>query len=70
MANTKTEESAITRYFKEVRSEMSKVVWPSREQAINLTIVVLVVMVAMAIFLGVLDLLFGELIQLLIQVVG
>jgi preprotein translocase subunit SecE len=72
MVKTKEQQkqNAGVRYFKEVRSEMSKVVWPSREQATNLTLIVLGVMVAMALFLGVLDLLFGELIQLLIRAAG
>ena len=70
MVKTKEQQNAGVRYFKEVRSEMSKVVWPSREQATNLTLVVLAVMVAMGLFLGVLDLLFGEMVQQLIRVVG
>ena len=70
MVKTKEQQNAGVRYFKEVRSEMSKVVWPSREQATNLTMVVLAVMVAMALFLGVLDLLFGEMVQLLIRYAG
>ena len=49
---------------------MKKVVWPSREQTTNLTLVVLAVMVAMGIFLGLLDLIFSEGVQLLIRAVG
>jgi preprotein translocase subunit SecE len=59
--------NAASRYIKEVRSELGKVIWPTREQTINLTIIVLVVMVAMSLFLGGLDVIFGGLIQLLIQ---
>ena len=70
MVKTKEQQNAGVRYFKEVRSEMSKVVWPSREQATNLTMVVLAVMVVMALFLGILDLLFGEMVQLLIRYAG
>ncbi|HEX8682278.1 MAG TPA: preprotein translocase subunit SecE [Ardenticatenaceae bacterium] len=70
VVKTKEQQNAGVRYFKEVRSEMGKVVWPSREQATNLTLVVLAVMVAMALFLGVLDLLFGEMVQLLIRYAG
>ncbi len=58
--------NAVARYFKEVRSELSKVIWPTREQAINLTLIVLVVMVVMALFLGGVDVIFSGLIQLLI----
>ncbi len=72
MAETKEPErsNAVVRYLKEVRAEMSRVVWPSREQAINLTLIVIGVMIAMGVFLGVIDLLFGELIQLLLTTVG
>jgi preprotein translocase subunit SecE len=59
--------NAVSRYFKEVRSELSKVIWPTREQAINLTLVVLVVMVVMSLFLGGVDAIFSGLIQLLIN---
>lgn len=68
--NEQQDQNAVARYLKEVRSEMSKVIWPTREQTVNLTVIVLVVMVAMSIFLGVLDYAFGGLIQLLISVVG
>lgn len=68
--NEQQDQNAVKRYLKEVRSEMSKVIWPTREQTMNLTSVVLAVMVAMSIFLGVLDYVFGGLIQLLISVVG
>ncbi|MBM3190150.1 MAG: preprotein translocase subunit SecE, partial [Chloroflexi bacterium] len=34
-------ENRIVRYFKEVRAELSKVVWPSRRNATNLTAIVL-----------------------------
>ena len=35
--------------------ELRKVVWPSREETTNLTVVVLVVSIAVGIFLGVID---------------
>ncbi|MDQ4078846.1 MAG: preprotein translocase subunit SecE [Chloroflexota bacterium] len=69
MAKTKEQQSAATRYFKEVRAEMSKVVWPSREQATNLTLTVLAVMLAMGVFLGLLDFIFGEMVQLLLTAI-
>jgi preprotein translocase subunit SecE len=67
---TKERQNAGARYFKEVRSEMSKVVWPTREQAINLTLIVLAVMIAMGFFLGILDIVFGEMVQLLLAAAG
>lgn len=70
MAKTKEEQNAVVRYLREVRSEMSKVVWPTREQATNLTVIVLIVMIAMGVFLGVMDFAFGELVQFLLAAVG
>lgn len=71
MAKTKEQQpNPAVRYFKEVRSEMSKVVWPTREQTNNLTVIVVAVMVAMGLFLGLLDLLFGEMIEMLLRAMG
>jgi preprotein translocase subunit SecE len=53
----------IRRYFRESRIELKKVTWPSREQTVNLTIVVVVVCIVMALFLGGLDYLFVTAIQ-------
>ena len=48
-------------YFEGVRSEMSKVVWPTREETQRLTTIVLVTLVISAIVLGAISLLFTEL---------
>ena len=42
-------------FFKEVKEELSKVVWPTREQTIRYTILVLIVAIGVGIFLGGLD---------------
>ena len=39
----------ISRWFREMKSELKKVVWPSRKQLINNTLVALVVMAAAAV---------------------
>ena len=59
-------DNRLVRYFKETRAELRKVSWPTRKQAINLTLIVLAVTVAMAIFLGAVDLLFSTLLRLLV----
>ena len=61
------EPNRLARYLREVRSEMSKVIWPSREQAFKLTMIVIAVMIVMAIYLGLLDFIFGSLIQWLLR---
>lgn len=45
----------IINYFKEVRAELSKVIWPTREQTIRYTVLVIVVAVAVGLILGGLD---------------
>ena len=57
----------ITRYFKDTRGELRKVTWPTRKQATNLTLIVLGVMVAMAVFLGTFDFIFATLVRLLVS---
>lgn len=51
-------DNAIVRYLRETRAELRKVHWPSRQEAWNLTKIVMVVTVSMALFLGMLDYLF------------
>lgn len=60
-------ENAIIRYLKETRAELRKVSWPSREEAVNLTIIVMAVTMSMAAFLGVVDYLFAQLFGLIIR---
>ncbi len=57
----------ITEYFKDTRGEVRKVSWPTRQQATKLTLIVLAVTVAMALFLGALDLVFASLVGLIIS---
>ena len=56
----------LRRWFNETIGELRKVKWPTRKEAINLTIVVLVVSFVMAIFLGGLDRIFSLLLNLII----
>ena len=49
-------ENAIQRFFRETMGELHRVSWPTWLEARNLTIVVIIVLVIMAIFLWVIDL--------------
>ena len=60
------EPNAIVRYYRETVGELKKVVWPTREEAIRLTWIVLVVITIMAIILGTADYLFSQLFRFLI----
>jgi preprotein translocase subunit SecE len=58
--------NAIQRYFRETLGELRKVNWPTRKEATNLTIVVLIVTVSMSAFLGFLDFLFTRFFALIL----
>lgn len=59
-------ENALIRYFRETRAELRKVTWPTREQAIRLTLIVLAVTTFMAILLGAIDYVFAALFRLIV----
>jgi preprotein translocase subunit SecE len=42
-------------FFQESRSELRKVTWPTRQEAMNLTTAVIGMTVAIALFLGIID---------------
>jgi preprotein translocase subunit SecE len=54
-AAKKKQDNAIIRYLRETWFELRKVSWPTRSEAVNLTIVVVVVTTFLAIVLGLLD---------------
>jgi preprotein translocase subunit SecE len=56
----------ITTFFKDVRIEMKKVIWPSRQEVINYTLVVLITVTIVATFILVLDLILSKLLHLII----
>lgn len=45
----------IARSFREIRSEMKKIVWPSKKQTMNNTAVVFVVMASVGAFIWIVD---------------
>lgn len=42
-------------FIKEARSEMTKVVWPSKKETIRITLAVILLSVGVALFLGAVD---------------
>lgn len=58
----------LSRSFKDMRGEMKKVVWPTKKQVWNNTLVVLGVCLISAILISGLDSLFSFLVRLLVQV--
>ena len=57
-------ENALQRTTHETVGELRKVSWPTRQEATNMTIIVIVVMTAMAIFFWLIDLGAAKLISL------
>ncbi len=48
----------IVRFFKEVKAELKKVTWPTKNQSVKNTVVVLVFLVVIGLFVFLIDLLF------------
>ena len=57
----------LAQFLSEVRSELRKVVWPTRREAANLTMLVIAMSVAMGVILGVVDYAFSELFRVLVR---
>lgn len=57
---SRKQQNRVTRFFRETVGELRKVTWPTRREAINLTIVVLIVIALMSAFLGVLDFIYSR----------
>ena len=58
----------VTNYFRETRAELKKVTWPTREEWLRLSGIVLVVTVAMAILLGLADAIGSQIVQFLLSI--
>jgi preprotein translocase subunit SecE len=61
------EPNAIVRYYRETVGELKKVVWPTREETLRLTYIVLAVITVMSAILGGADYLFTQLIRILVS---
>ncbi len=53
----------ITQFLREAYGELRRVSWPSREQTIQYTTLVVVISIGIALFLGLLDYLFSDIIK-------
>ena len=59
----------IARWFREMRSELKKVVWPSKSQMINNTLVVLACVLVVGVFIWVFDAVAGLVVNGIITLV-
>ncbi|WP_028511262.1 preprotein translocase subunit SecE [Ruminococcus sp. NK3A76] len=64
----KKKKGGISKYFRDLKSELKKVVWPSRKQVVNNTGVVLVTMTTLGLFLAGIDLGLGKLLDLILKI--
>ena len=64
---TPKEETRLFRYFRDTRAEIAKVTWPTREEGLRLSGIVLVITVISTILLFTIDSLFAFLIGFLIR---
>ena len=49
----------VTKFFRDCRGEVKKIVWPTRQQTINNTLVVLGCCLVLGVFIWILDAIFG-----------
>ncbi len=57
----------VTKFFRDLRSEFKKVVWPSKQQVFNNTLVVLVTMIVLGAFVAGLDTLMFKALQMIVS---
>jgi preprotein translocase subunit SecE len=58
-------EGGAGKFLRDVRVELSKVIWPGRDEIVSSTIVVLVAVAFFAVYIGLLDQVFVRLINLI-----
>lgn len=54
-------------FLSEVKAELEKVVWPTREETIRLTLLVIVISLIVGLYVGGLDFIFTNLARILFQ---
>jgi len=57
----------VTTFFTEVRAEMQKVTWPTREELIGSTSVVLMTMLILSAFIGIMDFIMSGLLRIILR---
>jgi len=67
VAKVTPKDNAIVKYLKETRAELKKVSWPTRQEALNLTLIVVAFTISMAALLGVIDYIFAWVFGLVIR---
>ncbi len=63
----KTSGNKATKFIKETKSELKKVIWPGRKELVSFTSVVFVSVIAAAFLIGVVDFVFARMLSLIIR---
>ena len=58
----------ISNFLKDVKVEMKKVTWPSRDELVTYTVVVIVVVFILSVYIGVIDKVFGSFLELFLRI--
>lgn len=69
-SNVQQRRGGFGRIFREMKAELKKVVWPTKKELINYTVVVFITVLFMSALIGVVDAIFSQLMQLLMHLVG
>jgi preprotein translocase subunit SecE len=59
-------DNKVVNYIKEAKEELGKVVWPTRQELIRHTMIVVGVSLAVAAFLGVFDFVFNQVLETIV----
>lgn len=73
MAGTKTKQSGLsrlTKFFKETKAELRKVTWPSKDQLVHNTSIIIAFIIIFTVILSVLDFGFQELFGWFANLIG
>jgi preprotein translocase subunit SecE len=59
--------SKITDYFKETKTELKQVIWPSRTQTFYYTLIVIILSIVIGYYLGIFDFIFSQVLQKIVS---
>ena len=60
----------IAKFFRDTKSELKKVVWPTPKQTVNNTVIVIICVIVVGICIWVFDWLAGEIVRALLRLFG
>ena len=58
----------ISNFLNDVKVEMKKVSWPSRDELVTYTVVVIIVVFILSVYIGIIDKVFGSFLELFLRI--